>query len=134
MSTYRSENASASTPEPIRLCLASLCKIRLNDVSEMFNCWGRHWFINEDASFFHFFHKITNIRSCRCFSSSKIPTQFSHTFYNITMIFKVMPQYFSVLFKRIHNHIRSADILLIICQNIHKLSVKKRWDGRPNTY
>ena len=66
----------------------SLCKIRLNDVSEMFNCWERRWidvddashtlsaiaaiflstplrfwlftlwFIDEDASFFYFFHKI----------------------------------------------------------------------------
>ena len=67
------------------------------------------WFIDEDASFFHFFHKITNIRSWRCFSSSKIRTQFSHTFCNITMIFKVMSQYFPALFKRIHNHIRSAE-------------------------
>ena len=84
----------------------SLCKIRLNDVSEMFNCWERRWidvdgalhtlsataaifssvrtvfclftvwFIDEDASFFHFFHNITNIRSWRCLSSSKIHTQF----------------------------------------------------------
>ena len=65
------------------------------------------WVINEDASFFHFFHKITDIRSWRCFSSSKIHTQFSHTFSNITMIFKVMSQYLLALFKRIHNHIRS---------------------------
>ena len=116
----------------------SLCKIRLNDVSEMFNCWERRWIdvdgtshtlsatttifsgvrtdfsfsrfvIDEDASFFHSFHKITNIRSWRCFCSSKIRTQFSHTFCNITMIFKVMSQYFLVLFKRKHSHIRSAE-------------------------
>ena len=32
----------ASSPEPNeRSCIASLCKIRLNDVSEMFNCWER---------------------------------------------------------------------------------------------
>ena len=36
----------------------------------------------------------------RCFSSSKIRTQFSHTFCNNTMIFKVMLQYFPALFKR----------------------------------
>ena len=59
------------------------------------------WFIDEDASFFHFFHKIMNMRIWR--------TQFSHTFGNITMIFKVMPQYFLALFKRIHNHIRAAE-------------------------
>ena len=45
------------------------------------------WFIDEDASFF----------------------QFSHTFCNITMIFKIMSQYFPALFKRICNHIRSAE-------------------------
>ena len=52
------------------------------------------WFIHEDASFFHFFHKVTHIRSWRCFFSSKIRTQFSHTFCNIAMIFKVLSQYF----------------------------------------
>ena len=67
------------------------------------------WFIDENASFFHFFHKITNIQSWRCFSSSKIRMQFSHTFCNITMIVKVMSQYFPELFKCIHNHIRSAE-------------------------
>ena len=33
------------------------------------------------------------------------------SFFNITMIFKVMSQYFPALFKRIRNHIRSADYL-----------------------
>ena len=47
------------------------------------------------CQFFHFFHKITNVRSWRCFSSSIIRKQFSHTFCNITMIFKVMLQYFT---------------------------------------
>ena len=42
------------------------------------------WFIDEDASF-------------------------SHTFCNITMILKGISQYFPMLFKRIHNHIRSAE-------------------------
>ena len=32
----------------------SLCKIRLNDVSEMFNCWER-WWINVDGAFHTFF-------------------------------------------------------------------------------
>ena len=41
-------------------------------------------FIDEDASFFHFFHKITNIRGWRWFSSFKIHTQFSHIFCNIS--------------------------------------------------
>ena len=58
------------------------------------------WFIDEDASFFQFFHKITN--SWRRFSSSKIRTQFSHIFCNITIIFKVM-------FKHIHNRIGSVE-------------------------
>ena len=73
----------------------------------MFNCWERRcfthifchksnilgcthcfwlftlWFIDEGASFLHFFLKLKNIRSWRCFSSSKIRTQFSHTFCNI---------------------------------------------------
>ena len=71
-----------------------------------------------------FFNKITNIRSWRCFSASKIHTQFSHTFCNITMIFKVMSQYFPALFKRIHKHIRSAEGLFsFICQIRHDLSV-----------
>ena len=30
------------------------------------------WFIDEDVSFFHIFHKITNIRCWRSFSSTKI--------------------------------------------------------------
>ena len=56
--------------------------------------------------FFHFFQKITNIRSWQWVSSSKIRTQFSHTFFkHITMIFKVMLQYFPALC----NHIRSAE-------------------------
>ena len=67
------------------------------------------WVIDEEASFFHFVHKITNIRNWRCFSSSNIRTQFSHTFCNITMIFKAISQYFSALFERIYNHIRSAE-------------------------
>ena len=44
------------------------------------------WFIDEDANFFHSFHKISNKRSWRWFSSTKIRMQFSHTFCNITMI------------------------------------------------
>ena len=67
------------------------------------------WFIDEDASFFHFFRKITNIRSSRCFSSSKSRRQFSYTFWNITMIFKVISQYFPALFKRIPSCIRLAE-------------------------
>ena len=115
-----------------------LCKIRLNDVSEMFNCWERRWIDVDGAShtlsgtagifsgyalflafhalvyrwgcqFLSFFHKITSIQSWRCFSSSKIPMQFSQTFCNNTMIFKVMSQYFPALFKRIHNHIHSSE-------------------------
>ena len=64
--------------------------------SNILGCTHGFWlftlcFINEDATFFHFFHKITNIRSWRCFSSSKVRTQFSHTFCNITMIFAIFP-------------------------------------------
>ena len=118
-----------------------LSKNRFNDVSDMSNCWERRWidvdgfthtfchssnilgcthyfflfmlwFINEDARFFHFFHKITIIRRWRCFSSSKIRKQFSHTFCNITMIIEVMWQYFPALFKRIHSvyHIHSGEV------------------------
>ena len=61
------------------------------------------------ANFFHIFHKITNIRSWRCFSSFKIRTQFSHTFLNIAMILKVISQYSRALSKLIHNHICSAE-------------------------
>ena len=94
-----SENALdgqlASTPEPIG-CTHCFWLFNL-------------WFIDQDAIFFHFFHKITNIRNWRCFSSSKICTQFSHTFGSITMIFKLISQYFPALFKRLHNHIRSTE-------------------------
>ena len=65
--------------------------------------------IDKDVSFFRFFHMKTNIWSSECFSSSKIRTQFSHTFCNITMIFKVMSQYLPPLFKRRHNHIPLAE-------------------------
>ena len=88
----------------------SSCKIRLNDVSEMFNCWERRWIDVDGASHllsatatifsrvctvfgfsryglsmrmpvsFTFFHKVTNMRSWWCCSSSKIRTQFSQTF------------------------------------------------------
>ena len=60
------------------------------------------WFIDEEASFFHFFHKITNLqnRQLRCCSSSKIRMQFSHTFCNIAMIFKVISHYLPALFKQ----------------------------------
>ena len=68
------------------------------EISEMFNCWERrrialhtHFLPQQQysrvyATFlafhtlvyrWHFFHNITNIRSWRCFSSSKIRTQFS---------------------------------------------------------
>ena len=57
-----------------------------------------HCFCDEDASFFHFFHKITNIRSWLL-----------HTICNIIMIFKEVSQCCSALFKRVHNYIRSAE-------------------------
>ena len=75
-------------------------------------------FIDEDVNFFHFFHKIMIIRSWRCFSSSKIRTQFSHTFCNITMIFKVMSQYFPA-----YTYSFGGRIKLIICQIRHEASV-----------
>ena len=68
-----------------------------------------HWFIDEDASFFHFFSQDNENTELTVFSSTKIRSEFSHTFCNITMIFKVMSQYLSALFKRIHKHIRSAE-------------------------
>ena len=128
----------ASTPQLIELCMASYqglyakfvliispkCSIIENDGELMLMAIHAHFlpqqqfsrlyalflaFIDEVASFFHFLHKITNIRSRRCFSSSKIRTQFSHTYCNITMVFKVISQYFLALFKRIHNYIPSAE-------------------------
>ena len=122
-----------SIPEAIELCIASYqglyakfvsmmspkSSIAENDGELMLMALHTHFlpqqqyswnsFIDENASFFHFFHKITNIWSWRCFSSFQILTQFSHTFCNITMIFKVMSQYFPAFFKRVHNHIRLAD-------------------------
>ena len=56
------------------------------------------WFIDENASFIHFFHKIW-----RWFSSSNIFTQFSHIFC------KVISQYIPALFKRANTYIRFAD-------------------------
>ena len=114
-----------------------LCKIRLNDVSEMFNCWERRWIHVDGAShtlstiaaifsgvcivfsfsrfglsmrmpsFFHFFHKIMNIRNWWRFSSSKISTRFSqyvlqHYQSNVTIFPSVVQAY-------IQNHIRSAE-------------------------
>ena len=78
------------------------------------------WFIDEDASFFHFIHKIANIRSWRCFSSAKIRTQFSHTYCNITMIFKGMSQYFPAFPP---SYSFGERIKLIICQIRHELSL-----------
>lgn len=43
------------------------------------------------------------IRSCRCFSSSRIHTQFSHTFWNHIIVFKVLSQFLPALLKRIIN-------------------------------
>ena len=72
--------------------------------------------IDEDASFFHFFfHKITNIW---CFSSFKIFTQCSHTFCNITMIFKIISKYIPA-----QPYSFGGRIKLIICQVKHELSV-----------
>ena len=97
------------------------------------------WFIDEDASFFHFYHTRTNIRSWRCCSSSKIRTQFSHTSCNITMIFKVMSQYLAA-FTQPYSF--GGRIKLIICEirhgpsvTIHEISIscrKKTLDGGPN--
>ena len=117
----------------------SLYEIHLYDVSEMFNYWERRW-IDVDGvshtlsntaaifssvrtvfgfsrfglsiSFFHYFHKITTIRSWRHFSSSKIRMQFSHTFCNnITQRCSTQPYSFG------------GRIKLIICQIRHELSV-----------
>ena len=107
----------------------SLCKIRLNDVQSLRTTATYTHFLPQHHDsrvyalflafhalvyrggwqFFHFFHKITNIRRWRCFSSSESRTQFSHIFCNITVIFKVISQYFPAFFKRIHNHIHSAE-------------------------
>ena len=84
-------------------------------------CLFTLWFIDEDASFFHFFNKLTNIRSWRCLSSSKS---------NIA-IFPSVVQPYSF----------SGIIQLIICEIRYELSVtiheistswKKTLDGGPN--
>ena len=65
------------------------------------------WFIDEDASFFHFFFSQDNKHkelTLLLFFQNPYAI-FAHTFCNITMIFNVMLQYFPALFKRIHNHI-----------------------------
>ena len=138
-----------------------------NDVSEMFNCWERRW-IDVDgtsrilsataaifsgartvfgfspvASFFHFFHKISNIRSWRWFSSSKIRTQFSHIFFNITYDFQSNVAIFpSVVQTYTQPYSFGGRIKLIICQIRYELSVtiheistswkKKTLDGVTN--
>ena len=61
-----------------------------------------------------FFHKITNIRSRRYFSSSKIRTQFSHTF---CAIFSSFVQAYAQPYSF------GGRIKLIICQIRYELSV-----------
>ena len=109
-------------------------------------CWWR---------FTHTFSHSSNIIGCthlvyrwgwwsRIYAadSAKIRTQFSHTFCNITIIFRVISQYFPALFKRIHK----GRIKLIIYKIRHELSVttheistcwkkkKKTLDDEPNIY
>ena len=82
------------------------------------------WFIDEDASFVYFFHKITNIQSWRCFSSSKICTQFLRTFCNIIIIFKGNVAIFpSVVQAYTQPASLGGRIQLIICQIRLELSV-----------
>ena len=113
----------------------SLYKIHLNDVSEMFNCWERRW-IEVDgaatAAIFSIFinalflasHALVYWWECQflsLFSQDNEHTEltvilcfqnpyaiFAHNLHNITMIFKVISQYFPAVFKRIHNPIRLA--------------------------
>ena len=112
-----------------------LCKIRLNEVSEMFNCWERQW-IDADGALRTLsatsviFSGVRNIFGFSRFGlSMRMPvslssknnnhtklavllfflTEFSHTFGNVSRIFKVMSQYFPALFRRIHNYIHSAE-------------------------
>ena len=74
--------------------------------------------------FFHFFHKITNIRSWRCFSSSKICTQFSHSFckhyYDFQSNVAIFP---SVVQACTQLYSFDGRIKLIICQIRHELTV-----------
>ena len=44
-----------------------------------------------------------------CLHTRQDQNELNSTFCNITMIFKVMSQYFPALFKHIHNHIRWAE-------------------------
>ena len=120
----------------------------LPNILEMFNCWERRWinvdgashtlsachsnnilrcthyfwlftlwFIDDDVSFFHFF-SLDNEHT----DSSKVHTQFSHTFCYITMIFKVMSQYFPALFKLYAQpYSCGGRMKLIICQIWHEL-------------
>ena len=129
VSRSRSENALdgklASTSEPIEFCMSSyqgfyakfdsmmspkcffLPQQQYSRVYALF--FSRFGLSIKMPVSFTFFLKITNIRIWRCFSSSKIRTQFSRTLCNFTMTFKVMSQYFPAFCKRTHNHIRSAE-------------------------
>ena len=75
------------------------------------------WLIDEDARFFHFFHKITNIRSWQCFSSSNICTQHYHDFQSNIAIFPSVVQSYTQPYSF------NGGMKLIICKITHELSV-----------
>ena len=92
------------------------------------------WLIDEDVSFFQFFHKITNIRSWRIFTRI---LQHYHDFQNNVAIFASVVQAYTQPYSF------GGRIKLIICQIRHELSVtiheistswqrKKTLDGGPN--
>ena len=128
----------------------SLCKIHLNDVSEMLICWGRRWIYVDGASHtlsttaaklscvlaFHvliyrwgcqclsLFHKITNIRWWRCFSSSKIRTQiFAHILQHYHDVQSNVALFPNVVQAYTQPYSFSGRIKLIIFQIQHELSV-----------
>ena len=117
----------------------SLCKIHRNDVSEMFNCWERGWIdvdgtahtLSATAAIFSGVRTVFGLNALVCRWEGQFLSPFSqgneHTeltallfFQNPCAIFvhilqhyhdfqSNVAQYFPALFKRIHNHIRSAE-------------------------
>ena len=102
----------------------------------------RWWWLCQFLSLFSQDNEHTELKSILFFQNPY--AIIAHTFCIITMIFKVIPQYFPALFKRIHNQYSfSGRIKLIIWQirrdlsaTIHEISNswKKVLDGGPNIY
>ena len=115
----------------VMICI-SYAKICCINIGYRYSRVGTHcfwlflfWFIDEDASCFRFFSQDNEHTELMVLLFFQNPYAiFARTFCNITMIFKVMLQYFPALFKRIHNpYSFGGKIKQITCQIRHKLSV-----------